>query len=274
MKPGKRSVASAAGEGAFESFGDVQVWRPAGTQQWPWLQLAVTTRRGGRSAAPYDALNLSAATGDRPADVDANRNLLRRALGLERASWHTLHQVHGAAVLEARRPRGAGADTNAASTPRADGLWTADVGRVLVVGVADCVPVFLWDARERRVALVHAGWRGTAAGIVGVAVRTLRDAGTDPTDVWVAMGPSIGPCCYAVGDEVCGALPDAVVRVEGETHVDLRAANAQQARTSGVPSEQIHAMAPCTGCTPQLFYSHRKQGAQTGRQWALAWITP
>jgi YfiH family protein len=251
--------------GALEAHGALRLWRPSGCAAWPWLRLGVTTRRGGHSAPPYDTLNLGLSTGDRVEDVRANRALLRRSLQLDGRSWSQVRQVHGCRVVEARRCD--------AGPTRADGLWTADPQRVLAVGVADCTPVFIWDARRRAVALVHAGWRGTAAGIVRVAVQALCDAGARRPDLWFALGPSIGACCYEVGPEVREVLPEAVVSSrERGTHVDLRHANRLQALDCGIPEAHLLADPPCTGCTTELFFSHRKQGPRTGRQWALMWM--
>lgn len=253
---------------SLQRLGALRLWRPAGTEAWPWLHLHVTTRLGGCSRPPYDSMNLGRATGDRPEAVAANRARLGQALGLADGTLHVLHQVHGAHMVEA-------SDAIAATPPEADAHWTSEAWRVLVVAVADCVPVFLWDTRRRRLALLHAGWRGTVAGIVRVGVQRLIEQGSSVADLWCAVGPSIGPCCYEVGPEVHEALPDAAVETSaGTTHVDLRRANLAQARAAGIPSHQLVAAPPCTACNTELFFSHRKQGPHTGRQWALAWMTP
>lgn len=251
----------------LEPHGTLHLWRPPGSEAWSWLHLAVTTRLGGCSRAPYDSLNLGRATGDVAEAVDANRARVRDALGLADGTLHVLHQVHGARVVEAREPI-------PETPPEADGHWTLEARRVLVVAVADCVPVFVWDARQRRLALLHAGWRGTVAGIVRVGVQLLIERGSTAADLWCAVGPSIGPCCYEVGPEVREALPDAALETaRGTTHVDLRRANLAQARAAGIPSEHLIGAPPCTACNTGLYFSHRKQGPHTGRQWALAWMT-
>ncbi len=251
--------------GHFESKASLTLWRPSGSERWPWLETWVTTRIGGTSPAPYATLNLEASTGDAATHVENNRDLLRQALRLEGLPSYRLRQVHGDLVLRA------GADT----PPQADGLWTEVPGEVLVVGVADCVPVFLWDARHRRLALVHAGWRGTAADIVVRGIETLLQAGGNAADLHVLLGPSIGPCCYAVGPEVTARLPEALVERPGAPpHLDLRQANRRRALALGVPAAQIFAAPPCTGCDPEHFFSHRKLGPRTGRHWALAWMRP
>lgn len=250
--------------GNFAPRDALVLWRPDNDDTWPWLEMWVTTRLGGTSPEPFASLNLGAATGDAPQHVEANRARVRTSLQLEHLTLHRLRQVHGDRVLRA----------GIATEPEADGLWTDTPGEVLVVGVADCVPVFLWDAAGRRLALVHAGWRGTAAGIVARGIERLVSSGAAVTDVHVALGPSIGPCCYEVGPEVVAALPGAVRPTQtGRTHLDLRDANRSQALALGVPAPQIFATPPCTACDPTHFFSHRKLGPRTGRHWALAWMT-
>ncbi|MFQ5600281.1 MAG: peptidoglycan editing factor PgeF [Candidatus Krumholzibacteriia bacterium] len=257
MHPGREKASQ-------ERIGPIRVWRPQLHDTSPWLHAVVTTRHGGCSRPPYDSLNLGLSTGDDPADVDANRALLLQHLSLESLRLHRLDQVHGNRVIEARE---------LVSGHRADGLWTDEPGNVLVVGVADCVPVFVWDARRRRIALAHAGWRGTAAGIVGCTVDALRAAGSDCADLWMAMGPSIGPCCYEVGEEVAAHFPPGARAPRGRAvRVDLRQANRARAVERGVPEAQILPDPPCTACETATFYSHRRQGPRTGRIWALAWV--
>lgn len=225
----------------------------------------MTTRYGGHSAPPYDSLNLGLSTGDRAEAVHANRALLRGSLLLDGKAWSHVQQVHGRRVVEA-------CECDAGS-PAADGLWTSEPERVLAIGVADCVPAFLWDERRRGIALVHAGWRGTAAGIVRNAVRALCAAGSRPRDLWLALGPSIGACCYEVGSEVSEVLAESVVPwPNGSTHLDLRRANRLQARECGLADAHMLRDPPCTSCATEVFFSHRKQGPRTGRQWALAWM--
>jgi len=249
-------------DGTFEALHSLLLWRPAKAGHWPGLEMCVTTRAGGTSPPPFAALNLGVGTGDAPANVEANRARLRQHLGLGNYDWQRLRQVHGAQVL-----RAPGAEER-----EADGLWTDRPGCVLVVGVADCVPVFIWDARRRCIALLHAGWRGTAADIVCRGLDAMQQAGSLPHDLWLAMGPSIGPCCYAVGPEVAARFPDAIVADATAVHLDLRRANGLRARAWGVPAPQVAANPPCTACDSARFYSHRKLGPRTGRHWALAWM--
>jgi YfiH family protein len=146
---------------------------------------------------------------------------------------------------------------------------------VLTIRVADCVPLLIADRQTGAVAAVHAGWRGTARGIVARAVARLqRTFGSNPENLVAGLGPSIGPCCYQVGSELeqafsdAGWSDDARARCfvhDRDTRLDLWSANADQLREAGVPADSIHIAGLCTACHPDLFDSYRRDGAGTGR---------
>jgi YfiH family protein len=239
----------------------LRFWTPPGAAPFAWLGTAVTTRHGGTSVAPYASLNLGLSTGDDAARVHANRDRVRTALGLD--AVHVLHQVHGTKLWEVPD----------VAAREGDAVWTRTPGVAVAVGVADCVPAFVWDARQRWVAMVHAGWRGSAAGVLARTLEALVAAGSSPHDLHVALGPCIGPCCYVVSDDVADRFPASAVRPGADgPRLDLRAANRMQAEAAGVPAAQIDAAPPCTGCTLEDFYSHRVEAGRTGRMWALAWV--
>ncbi len=198
-----------------------------------------------------------------------------------------LRQVHGADVVVRRR-----GVAPAAGIPQADIAISDDPDLVLVVQVADCVPLLLADRRTGAVAVAHAGWRGTAAGVAGLAVRALGESfGSRPEDVVVAIGPSIGSCCYQVGDEVreafltagharedvarwfpsegsrAGAPAPGVTRpaASDRPHLDLVAANRDQLRAAGVPATAVYAAGLCTAHHAGLLCSYRCDGAAAGR---------
>lgn len=143
-----------------------------------------------------------------------------------------------------------------------DGHVTVISRCLLAVSVADCVPVFLIDARRRAVAALHAGWRGAAAGMVQAGVRTLVDGGGRAADLWLHAGPAICGECYEVGPEVHEALGLPVPA--RNTPVDVRAVVARRAAEAGIPDHQISVSSLCTKCSEGLFYSHR--GGDRGRQ--------
>jgi YfiH family protein len=185
----------------------------------------------------------------------------------------SLRQVHGSTVriVPPAPPDG--------DRPEGDALATDAAGLALGVWVADCVPALICDPRTRAVAAVHAGWRGTVAGIVGGAIATLRERfGSRPADLRVALGPAIGPCCFEVGDEVVEALlgadagADTCVRPGPRAHVDLAGANRRQAIAAGVPGSQVESAGLCTVCRPDLLESYRRDRQTAGRMAAfIAW---
>jgi YfiH family protein len=238
--------------------------------EMPGLVHGVCTRAGGVSEAPYASLNVSLAVGDDRERVLENRQRIAAALGADAARVFGARQVHGAA-WRVVGPRDGPSDTEREPF---DLLLTGTPGHLLLLKFADCTPLVLWDARRRWVAVAHAGWRGTALDVAGVAVWALEAAaGSHPADLWVGIGPAIGACCYEVGPEVVAAIrravPDvaAVVQPGGgdRARLDLIAANRQQLMAAGVPAEQIFSAGRCTCCEPTTFYSHRALGLPAGR---------
>jgi YfiH family protein len=224
-----------------------------------------TSRAGGVSEGPFRSLNLGLKWGDAPENVLENR---RRLLAATRSSvLYLAAQVHGARVLPVR----AGDDPAAIAREQADGVCSDVPGIAVGVYVADCVPVLLADPRRGAFAAVHAGWRGTVAGILPAAVQALVDHyGSDPADVRVALGPAIAPCCFEVGPEVASAFgrwPGAVIEEPGrKPYVDLRLVLRQQAVAAGVPGEAVDASDACTKCDAEgRFYSYRRDASRGGQ---------
>jgi polyphenol oxidase len=172
----------------------------------------------------------------------------------------TLKQVHSSRVVEIH---------DHVAGLQADALVSDISGATVGVRTADCVPILLADPRQRVVAAVHAGWRGTASGIVLEAIRAMTEAhGACVGDIRIAIGPSIGACCYEVGDEVAAGfraiLPESASR-NGKTMLDLREANRRLAVSAGVPAQQIDVASLCTRCNPELFHSFRRDKDACGR---------
>lgn len=209
-----------------------------------------TTRRGGVSNGPLGKLNVSLLMeqryGDNPMRTFANRDLASRCVGRGVRDWPGTKQAHSATVVEASRSR-----------VEADGFWTDDPARMLAVTSADCVLLLL--VGDERIAVAHAGWRGMVAGVVENAVRAIS-ADT------VYAGPAIGPCCFEVGPEVIEEFHGAAIA--DERHVDLWVAAETAARRAGAGT--FHAARLCTSCEAGLFYSHRRDHGETGRQALIA----
>ncbi len=226
---------------------------------------AVLTRIGGVSRDPYATLNLGHTVGD---DLDAVQENHRRALGplgLSPGYLVSPWQVHGASVDVV------GPEARGTVRPETDGLVTNAPGVPLMMRFGDCTPILLFDAVQRAVGLVHAGWRGIVAGVVAASVQTMTEyLACRPSDIWAGIGPTIGPCCYEVGTgvatEIASACPpgsEVLRRVDRHVHADLPAA--VEAQLSAVGVGQIEHAALCTSCHVDEFFSHRAEGGRTGR---------
>lgn len=215
------------------------------TERFPWL-VHGTTGRGGEGGFDLGLF------GETPvAEVMSHWRALRDRTGLGRA-------VHGLQVHETTVLTHSTDEPGLYITEGVDGHVTGRPGILLTVAVADCVPIAVVDERRRRVALLHGGWRGTAAGIVEAGLERL---GGDPSDLHAHMGPAICGDCYEVGPEVHEALGLPVP--EGKAPVDVRAVQAWRLRDAGLPTQQITVSAHCTRCG-EGFFSHR--GGSSARQ--------
>jgi YfiH family protein len=240
-----------------------------------------TTRHGGVSLSPYDSLNLGRGTNDDDAKVDANRARLSLLTSHDDSVLVTGVQVHAADVAVVTV-------ADAGRRFEATDALVTDVPEVpLMILVADCAAVSFYDPIKKVVGIAHAGWRGTVAG---VAVRTvgmmMDEFNTDPTDLIVGIGPSIGPCCYEVGADVvdrfyaeqplvadhvlsspdfasAGSFEGAVN--EGRKMLNLWRANTLQLVTTGVFEANITSANICTACNTDDFFSHRAESGLTGR---------
>jgi hypothetical protein len=262
---------------AFRAAGDLRLLN------WPALDAsgvdaAVTAHSGGVSCGPYESLNLSLSVGDDPGCVLENRRRLATAFGAAPGDFVFAHQVHGVGVrvvTASDRGRGAfslddaiGSASEAGPAGGADVLVTTSPGVVLAILTADCVPIVLHDPVAGVLACVHAGWRGTTAGVTAAAVAALRDLGTRPSDVIAGIGPAIGADRYQVGPDVHEAVsrsfgpaapgfirPD--LSVPGRWLLDLPSANRHALREAGVPGPQIHTTDLVTGPASGHFFSDR-----------------
>ncbi|MBI4261658.1 MAG: peptidoglycan editing factor PgeF [Actinobacteria bacterium] len=230
---------------------------------------AFTERSGGSSPPPFDSLNLSFSVEDSPGNVRENRVLVATGLGIP--SFATAEQVHGSAVARVGPGRaGAGFADLDSRIPGADALATRSPGVGLAVLVADCLPVVMASSRERTLAVVHAGWRGLAAGILARAAGLFES----PAEVRVAIGPAIGVDHYEVGEDVAlavaAASPAGAVteRRGGRVHLDLAGTARAALRSLGV--RRVEVADVCTACERRRFFSHRRDGP-SGRQAVVAW---
>lgn len=226
-----------------------------------------STRSGGVSEGPYATLNLGAAVGDDLLKVQTNLGKLSDAAKLSVERLFTVNQVHGDRVLKVNgRPK-----APAAPEGDADALFTETADAWVGVKTADCVPILIVDPDEKRVAAVHSGWRGTDARISARAVEALVREGGDASRLLAAVGPAIGPCCYAVSEALAQRFSSHfgahVVRASdrGGQTLDLPRAVAQTLMDAGLSSENVDVLHRCTSCESETFFSHRRDQGRTGR---------
>lgn len=220
-------------------------------------------RTGGVSTGARASLNLGVRWGDDRANVDANRRLLAAHAGYDPEQLQATRHVHGTRVWAVGEPLPEPAEF--------DGLVTDRVGPVLAAFAADCIPILFADPDARVIGAAHAGWRGTVDGIAGNVIARMVELGARADRIRVALGPSIGPCCFEVGPEVVarfraalGDAPGVVVPGPRKDHVDLRAATRALVERAGVAAVHIDDRPPCTRCEAARFFSYRRDGLDGG----------
>lgn len=234
-----------------------------------------STRLGGVSTGALASLNLGTHRGDLPQNVRENYRILGSAVGFLPEETVFTRQEHTARLLRVGKADcGTGLDREQPFV--CDGLLTNEPGVALVCFGADCTPILLFDPVRQAIAAVHAGWRGTAQGIVYQAVlRLQREFGCAPEDLCAAIGPCISRCCFEVGAEVPAAMREALgpaadpaIEAHGaKFHVDLKLLNRIWLTRAGV--RKIDCCDACTMCQPELFWSHRVTGGVRGSQAAI-----
>jgi polyphenol oxidase len=228
---------------------------------WPDVVAAMSTRQGGEVDSPF-GMNLSLSIGDEAARVERNRRSFFGSLGIDVQELALPGQIHRATVRRVEQP---GLYRNC------DALVTCTPRVFLCVTVADCLPILMFDPEHFAMAGVHAGWRGTVEGIVGIAIRTMVDQfGTNPQRLVAFIGSGAGPCCYEVGEEVTSRLgPGFVVRRDSRFFADLKAANVALLASAGVPTDSIEVHPSCTICEADRFHSYRRDRQNSGRMMAV-----
>ncbi len=283
----------------------LEIVQVPGWREIPWLVHGFSTRTGGATTAYRPAqkageLNLGFTQSDTRENVLENRRRFLEALGSPDARLVTLRQIHSSLI---RRVRGADADR--APGGKGDGMMTDEPGVLLAIQTADCIPVLVADTKRRAVAAFHAGWRGTLKRIVEGGVNRMRvEFGSRPEDLVAAIGPGIGACCYAVGEEVRSEfasqfayapelffeVSDAdpvrekypllflTARAPGHSnlgpslHLDLMEANRRQLLNAGLRAEAIALAGDCTRCQNNRFFSYRAEQGFTGRMLSVVGI--
>ena len=230
------------------------------------LDHAILTRHGGVSPSPWNSLNYGRTVGDEDTRVTTN---ITRGLGVTGQSLDEafdVWQVHSVKVVRADGPNLAGDHL------KADAIITDRSGVTLMMRFADCVPIMIYDPRQRAAGIAHAGWLGTVRGMAAELVRNMqKEYGSKPDEMLAGIGPSVGPDHYPVGVDVIEQFGRAqgesaqkhLHSINGAIHLDLWSANEARMRSAGVNSIEISEI--CTACNLQDWYSHRGENGATGR---------
>jgi len=241
------------------------------------IDLGFSTRVGGVSRVNYNTLNLGFHVGDDPTAVLENRKRWLDQWGVPWSGVAVGEQVHGTNVLWVKEEDGGrGIREVETSIPATDGLLTKSAISLMAF-FADCVPLFFYYPNLKAVGIAHAGWKGTAHKIGQKVLERFEEAGGRTEDAWVAIGPSIGPCCYSVDESVAAQFranfrETPFLHTQGGGHylLDLWEANRMMLLEKGVRPENIDVASICTADNPEWFYSHRRDGSKTGRM--AGWI--
>jgi polyphenol oxidase len=245
-------------------------------KKYSQIKQFVTTRYGGVSQGAYESFNLGFGTDDAPEDILENRKILARSVGIPLESFVMLNQVHGTKVAVVTSDmKGQGAFDRVSAIRETDAAISNEPGVCLFVMSADCVSLLFYDPVKQAIGAAHAGWRGTVQQIASETVKKMQETyGCKPSDIRVAIGPSIGPCCYDIGAEVI----DATLRHLGTTkpyiqfnekdslpYFNLWETNKLQLLNAGVKKSNIEVAKVCTRCDHNYYFSSRYDQGLTGR---------
>lgn len=241
------------------------------------IDVGFSTRVGGVSQVPYETFNLGFHVGDDPIAVSENRKRWLDEWGVPWSRAAVGEQVHGTNVLWVKEEDGGrGICELETAIPAADGLMTQSVIGLMAF-FADCVPLFFYYPDLGAVGIAHAGWKGTAHKIGQKVLEGFEEVGGCTENAWVAIGPSIGPCCYSVDESVAvqfranfNETPFLQTQEKGHYLLDLWEANQTLLLEKGVRPENIDVASTCTADNPEWFFSHRRDGSPTGRM--AGWI--
>jgi len=259
-----------------QKINSLTVWFFENLFEYEGIRHFISTRTGGCSVSPWESFNLSFNVEDDPQNVLKNRKLLAASVGFSLAGLTTAKQIHDCHVkIVSESLRGKGGSDYKGAIDATDAMVTNGPGICLMVLVADCVPILFYDPVRSAIGVAHAGWKGTLRWIAQKTVKVFQEQfGSSPKDILACIGPSIGPCCYQVGQEVISQVKDVFgtkagyVRKEssdGKGYFDLWTANLGQLLQVGIPEKNIEVARVCTCDHPYPFFSYRRENAKTGR---------
>lgn len=251
-------------------------------EQFAFMRHAFSTRLGGVSPNEYASMNLNFGRGDTDENVRENFRRFCAAAGFDDQTLVASSQDHHTFVRRVGTENWGNGIWKPKDRSSVDGLITNEPNVTLVTYYADCVPLYFVDPVRRAVGLAHAGWRGTAAKIGQETVNAMRrEFGSNPADIFTAIGPSIGPCCFEVDSPVYEAFlaldelsPREFITENGggKYHIDLWEANRRILMNAGVPEHQISCAQLCTKCNADWLFSHRASGGKRGGMAAMICI--
>lgn len=237
----------------------------------PEIRHAIFTRNDGYSRKPYNSLNTSFGVGDDPENVRCNRLAIQDRLDADMLVF--ARQVHGADIRVVTAKDAFRSFTEPGRPPEVDALVTNVRNHFLVVQVADCQPVFLYDTVRQVTANIHSGWRGSISNIIGRTIRTMqKEFGTAPGDILAGIGPSLGPCCAEFIHYRREIPRNLWPYKNSDHHFDFWAISRDQLAAAGVPQQSIISSDMCTRCNTDLFFSYRGEKI-TGRFAAVIGLT-
>ncbi|HZY10921.1 MAG TPA: peptidoglycan editing factor PgeF [Bacteroidota bacterium] len=219
-----------------------------------------STRQGGFSDSPYD-MNLSYKVGDDHENVCKNRKMFFSTLNINPDRLAIPNQVHGDTVQFVTDP---------GTFPSCDALMTNRPNIFLVITVADCLPIFLFDPTTKSLAAIHVGWRGSVSSILKKTIMGMQlKYDVRPENLIAYLGPSAGPCCYEVGHDVAKFFSRQYLIIKNNQkknfHLDLKKYNIDLLRGVGVLKKNIEISSQCTICNPEVFHSYRRDWEKSGR---------
>jgi YfiH family protein len=257
--------------------GKIQFMQPVWAEKAN-LTAGFTTRNGGSSRPPYNSLNLGYGSGDQRSQVEANRAAVARSFGVEPHLFLTAKQVHGSEILVIDQPN---PEVSHFQRVESDAIITNQRNVLIGILVADCFPVIIYDRHKHVAGVIHLGWRGTAAGLLGRSVQAMGEIfGCQPENLCAAIGPGIAAHSYEVDRPVRDAFRQGTGQWEristevslGHWQLDLQKSILLQMDAAGIERSAVDVVEDCTCCHKETFFSHRRDNGMTGRQMGFAFL--
>ena len=263
----------------FSKKGPIEYLEATSLSEYDFLTHAFCTRRGGISAGKFFSLNFSSREGDSVENVRQNWKMLATAFNVEVEQFFVVNQVHGDRILIIDNHVGG---LISHQSNQYDAIITDQQGLAIGIKTADCVPIMFIDRIKRIVGVAHAGWKGTSLNIAAKVVDTfIKKFSCRVDDITAVIGPSIGPCCYQVDEVVFNSMIGdknqesffSPCCIKGRWMLDLPLANKFQIIGRGISPTNVYATDYCTSCNTDIFFSHRREGGNTGRQLNFIMLT-